>query len=171
MTTNIRLSLKDRARVKELYHIMPDLSARDIAKQLGLRRKDTMDYMKLLGYTAEKHNEARKARLMPQKKKVVSKPHPQQKPTNTAISPYAISHNPSPDTMERKRQKVLNTKANKLLEEAMKAGEEGRMDDYLRLRKEYEVASRQAEAYKMRGSLSATDKVIYGLESQYTTIM
>lgn len=169
MTTkpDIKLSLKDRARVKELYHIMPDLSARTIAKQLGLNKRDTLNYMRLLGYSTEVHREAIKTKMIPQRKIQVPKP----KTTRPAIPTHAISHKPSPDTMERKHQKALYARANKLLDEAMAAGEEGRMEDYLRLRKEYEIAARQAEAYKMRGALSATDKTIYGLESQYQTLM
>lgn len=88
-----------------------------------------------------------------------------------AVFEFLVSKGYSPEMQEKNRQKALYANANKLLEEAIKAGEEGRMEDYLRLRKEYDIASRQAKAYKMRGALSATDKTIYGLESQYQTLI
>lgn len=155
------LSTRDKARIRETYKIAPYLSAKTIAKNLNLRWKMVYDYLVKLGYTTDKHLKVLRDAASPMSKVVlkptaVSKPKVEVKPAEEpkpqpAIHPNLIDRKPSPFVLEERKQRQLEKKAYELLKEAIKAGEEGRTEDYLRLRKEYEVAERQATAYKMRG--------------------
>lgn len=173
------LSPRDKGRIKRLYQLEPFLSAKSIAKSLNLQWKKVYAYLVKLGYTHELHLRRLYHRgeyeEIPQEVKVKEKPQPPKikihpKKESKTISTNFIDRKPSPETQEKNRQKALYANANKLLEEAIKAGEEGRFDDYMRLRKEYDIASRQAKAYKMRGALSASDKETYWLENKYSAI-
>lgn len=171
------LSRNDKARVMHLYKLSPYLSAKSIAKNLNLKWKAVFEFLVTKGYSVELHLNRlyhkgeyddckatdKKAKAPKAEPKVVEAKTP-------AISLNLIDRNPSPETQEKKKQKMLYAQANKLLEEATRAGEEGRYDDYMRLRKEYEMAKRRAEAYKMRGNLNASDKVTYWAESHFSII-
>lgn len=177
------LSTRDKVRIRETYKIAPYLSAKTIAKNLNLRWKMVYDYLVTLGYTTDKHLKVLRDAASPMSNvptpKVVLKPtavpmpkvevkqaeEPKPKP---AIHPNLIDRKPSPFVLEERKQRQLEKKAYELLKEAIKAGEEGRTEDYLRLRKEYEVAERQATAYKMRGKLADADKATYAAESRYS---
>ena len=166
-----KLSKRDSKRVKELYELLPHLSAKTIAKQLGINFRQTLDYMKTLGYTNESHVEAVKNHMLPKRKYVrkppevrkaerLEKAKPKPKPIVEHFGKYQ-----SPETLDALKQKRLDIEAERLLNEVMLASEEGRVADFIRLRKEYEIAERKAQAFKERGRLSEEDKDIYGRES------
>lgn len=155
------------AALKELYFQHPEISAKEAAKKLKMGLYETLSAMKKLGYTAEKHAEARKLFKMGMKipKPIMAKEKVEKKP---AVSvPNCFGHMPSPEKTEHRKQKALNKKSNDLLAEAEKAASEGDIDRYMKLRKEYELAARQAEAYQNRGRLKPDEKTTYGLENQY----
>lgn len=159
----------DIARIKELYFQHPEYSARTIARKLLMSTYDVLPVMRKMGYSAEAHEKARQAVLKGEKPqspmKMAAKPKVEKTPV-CAIS-FDCSHVPSPDTIESKKEKALLKKANLLLQKAEKAANEGDLDNYLKFRKEYEVAERQAQAYKMRGHLNQTEKEISAIEQQY----
>lgn len=173
MKTNT-LSNIDKKRVKELYNLMPYLSAYSIAKDLHLKWCDVLAYLKTIGYTNESHLKSLKV-IPPVEARPVKKAEP--KPTPKAQEPSVntflyktTSRKQAPETIDNIKQKGLNIRAMKLLQEATRAGEEGRIDDYLRLRKEYELADRQAKAFRMRGRMDDTDKEIFRRENPYSII-
>lgn len=159
----------DKARIKELYFRHPELTGRKIARMLALPMYDVLSVMKKLGYTPEAHQKALKAIQKGQKPespmKMAAKPQVEKKPI--VCVPNGFSHLPSPETKEHRREIELTKHANALLQKAEKAASNGEIEKYLQYRKEYEIAARQAEAYKKRGSLNKSEKEISALENQY----
>ena len=159
----------DKARIKELYFRHPELSGKKIARMLALPMYDVLSVMKKIGYTPEAHQQALKAIAKGEKPKspmkMAAKPQVEKKPV--MIVPNGFSHMPSPETVEHRREVQLFKNANALLQKAEKAAQNGDIETYLKLRKEYEVAARQAEAYKKRGSLNKLERDISVIENQY----
>lgn len=159
----------DKARIKELYFRHPELTGRKIARMLALPMYDVLTVMRKLGYSAKVHEKARNAVMKGQKPespmKMAAKPQIEKRPV--VIVPNGFSHMPSPETIEHRREAQLFKNANALLQKAEKAAQNGDIETYLKLRKEYEIAARQAEAYKKRGSLNKSEREISGIENQY----
>lgn len=155
----------DKARIKELYFRHPELSGKKIARMLALPMYDVLSVMKKIGYTPEAHQQALKAIAKGEKPKspmkMAEKPQVEKKPVVFVPMGKRL---PSPETMEHHRQQELTRQANRLLQKAEKAAQDGDIDKYLQYRKEYEVAARQAEAYRKRGQM---DKGISAIENQY----
>jgi hypothetical protein len=160
---------RNKARIKELYFQHPEISGQKAAKMLGLPVSEVLVVMKKLGYTAKGHEKARQAVLKGEKPespmKMAEKPQVEKKPIVSV--PNGFSHMPSPETVEHRREVQLFKNANALLQKAEKAAQNGDIETYLKLRKEYEVAARQAEAYKKRGTLNKSEREISGIENQY----
>lgn len=161
---------KEIARIKEIYFQHPEFTARQIARMMLMSTSDVLPVMRKIGYSAQTHEKARQAVLNGKKPespmKMAAKPKPEiQKPVINIIG--GCSHVPSPETLEAKKQNALFKNANRLLQKAEKAANEGDIDNYLKFRKEYEVAQRQAEAYKRRGTLNKSEREISGIEQQY----
>ena len=160
----------DEARIRELFISHPELSGKQIAKMLLLPMFETLRVLKKLGYSKDYHREAKQAHDFGVKP---LKPKPQETALKKEDEPKQETHvyfgtsKIKPEVEERKKQTALNTKANRLLHEADLAASNGDIDKYLTLRKEYEVAARQAEAYKQRGRLNKQEREISGIEQQY----
>ena len=163
------MNASDKARIKELYFRHPELSSRNVARMLALPMNDVLKYMRKLGYSAKAHEKARQTVMKGEKPespmKMAAKPQVEKK--SVVIVPNGFSHMPSPETVEHRREVQLFKNANALLQKAEKAAQNGDIETYLKLRKEYEVAARQAEAYKKRGSLNKSEREISGIENQY----
>ena len=160
---------RNKARIKELYFKHPELSSRKIARMLALPMYDVLTVMRKLGYSAKAHEKARNAVMKGQKPespmKMAAKPQVEKRPV--VIVPNGFSHMPSPETIEHRREVQLFKNANALLQKAEKAAQNGDIETYLQCRKEYEIAARQAEAYKKRGSLNKSERDISVIENQY----
>ena len=159
----------DKARIKELYFNHPELSGKKVAKMLGLPMYEVLSVMKKLGYSAESHQEALKAIAKGQKPespmKMAAKPQVDKKPV--VVVPSGGTHMPSPETIEHRREVQLFKNANALLQKAEKAAQSGDIETYLQCRKEYEIAARQAKAYKKRGQMNRQEREISTIENQY----
>lgn len=159
----------DKSRIKELYFRHPELSGKKIARMLALPMYDVLSVMKKIGYTPEAHQQALKAIAKGEKPKspmkMAQKSEVEKKPV--VVVPSGGTHMPSPETVEHRREVQLFKNANALLQKAEKAAQNGDIETYLKFRKEYEVAARQAEAYKKRGSLNKSEREISGIENQY----
>lgn len=163
------MNASDKARIKELYFQHPEYSARTIARKLLMSTVDVLPVMRKIGYSAQAHEKARQAVLKGKKPQSPMKMAAKPKVEKTSV--FAITCGcslvPSPDTLEAKKEKALFKNANRLLQKAEKAANEGNIENYLNYRKEYEVAQRQAEAYKRRGTLNKAEREISGIEQQY----
>lgn len=164
----------EKASIKELFIQHPEMSAKQIAKSVNQSYYEVLPFLKKLGYTPEAHLKARKAVKEGKKPqtpmKAIEKPKEIEKPKAAPIPfflPGEYSHVPSPETLESRRQKQLQNTANNLLRMAEKAAQDCDIDTYLKLRKEYEVAARQAEAYRKRGQMNKSEKEISAIEQQY----
>ena len=169
----------DKARIRELFISHQELSGKQIAKMLSLPMFETLRVLKKLGYSKDYHREAKKAHdfgvkpLKPKQETAPQKDEPKQETAPQKDEPKQETHvyfgtsKIKPEVEERKKQTALNAKANRLLHEADLAASNGDIEKYLSLRKEYEVAARQAEAYKQRGRLNKSEREISGIEQQY----
>ena len=166
------MNASEKASIKELFIQHPEMSAKQIAKTVNRSYYEVLPFLKTIGYTPKAQQKARKAvkegkkpqtPMKATEKKEIEKPKAAPIPF---FNPGGYSHVPSPETLESRRQKQLQNTANNLLRMAEKAAQDCDIDTYLKLRKEYEVAARQAEAYRKRGQMNKSEKEISAIEQQ-----
>ena len=163
------MNTKDKAKIKEIYFQHPELSARQIARQMLMPTSDVIIYLRTIGYTANRHERARqlhKAGKKPASPVTFAAKKAERKEAETI--PNVRISKIQPEVEERKKQTALYKKANELLRKAEQAAESGNYEEYLELQKEYAVAQRQAESYKQRGAMTKAEREMYNLENKYT---
>lgn len=156
----------EKASIKELFFRHPEMSAKQIAKEMSLSYYEVLPFLKKLGYTPKTHKQAKKAIKKGEKPKspmkMAQKPKVERKVV--ASVPNTGIYQLSPETMEHRKERELFRKANELLQKAENAAKEGDIEQYMFFCKEHAIAARKAEAYKKRGQ---SDNGILPIENQY----
>lgn len=153
------ITQSDKSRIKELYTMRPELSAKEVSKMLCLPFSDTIISMRKMGYSKESHERAKKAMLQ----KKTATPKVKKRPSTKQFW-Y------KPQIEETRTQKRLWTRANALEKEMERASSEGRYEDFIKIRKDWMVAVTQAEAYQMRGRHNQDERDTYSEMSKYQII-